>query len=229
MPVEELPSLEVLEAKPSQWSEIFTEVGDLDGPLGDYRGDSVEMGSPLRELADTVKKSRTQAFKSRDGNQNLTPQAKIILAATDLQKKLITSIDRAHFNLIDNGFPPYLTGIAIEEFIEERDKERHDFYQEDGKRKQGIIDGLKGASGLEVPSHVLAAAYTDEAEHEDEGEPKPVSPELERQAYIEELEGQVQLNQLRIERLRFEWVSSMVIVQELRDNTGSSDILAMAS
>lgn len=230
MPTAEIPSIEALESRPLHMSDMFPEsfVEGMDGSiLGDYRGDFVRPDSPLFELAEGIRVARAQAFKHRGEDEPLADEAQRVLAATLLQKKLVTCIDKAHQNLVGEGYSPSTTGVVIMHHVEERDKERHESYEGEIGRMERLIDGARTADGLTVPGHVLSDAFSNEGCSP--ADSHPVSPELQREALIGDLSGQKELNELRLERLRFEWLSSSIIVDELNEATASSLPVALAA
>lgn len=231
VPTAEIPSIEALESKPLHMSDIFPEsfVDGMDGSvLGDYRGGDPNPDSPLFETAETIRVARAQAFKQGgEGDKPLADEAHRVLAATLIQKKLVSSISQAHSNLIGDGYSPATTGIVIAHHVEERDKERHEFYEGQISRVLSLMDGVRAAKTLTVPARVLKSAFSDERCSADDA--YHVSPELQKEALLQDLNRQKELNELRLERLRFEWLSSSVIVDALNEATVSHQPLALAS
>lgn len=216
IPESQFPSLETLADFPTR-SDIFPaiELDDSLGPLGryDYGGDPTP-ASPLYPLVGEIHAIRSRVTKSR-GQQPPNDHIKRIMRGTILQNKLISSINKGYYNLKSLGASPLEAVHEVAVHIEDRDQLKSEEYKYEIDYYQGIVDAIGRGDRLLVPEYAADEAFVEGLEEVD---PEPVSSELQREAYKRVAERYRNKNQQRLERLDFEWLTSMVVVERLREN-----------
>lgn len=208
VPTAQIPRIEALESQQPGYSDIFPGTpGDLDGELGDYRSPmDPAPDSPMAELAKRIKNTRREMLRETDGENNLTPEARRILAAAEIQRKIVRSVAQVHSNLVDKGYAQDLTAVVLEHHLDEREQDRHEFYEGQMKDHGDALSEL-------------------EAGAEESGPIDPLSFDaLEQEVAKTNIGRSIELNRNRISRLHFEWLSSTVIIRELREQTADMDL-----
>lgn len=208
-PETQIPSQEALDTHSGSMLFPRLQPGEPTGALGDYHlagGNPLE-GSPLRPLMITAMSAQNMT-RRRGVLSNRTA-----ITASMLQIDLIRTIDTAHFNLLEKGVAPSETSDVISEYIEGQDArmcseynlrldmlyaqlagvDRADDEPEDGAEHSAVIPG-----------------YRDE-------DPEPSDEVL---LHVAGLNGQAVIDRIketrfRLQRLKFEWISSMIIIDEL--------------
>ena len=207
-PARQIPSQEALDAHSGSMLFPVLEADEPAGPLGDYHiGDSPLGGSPLRPLMNAAMNA-----------QNMTRRQGIIsnrtaIMASMLQVDLIRAIDTSHFNLLENGAAPFETPGIISEHINGQDSRMCSEYNLRLDRLYAELAEVDRAD--EEPEDgaehsAVIPQYRDE-------DPEPSDELL---LHVAGLNGQSVIHRIRetrfrLQRLKFEWISSMIIIDEL--------------
>lgn len=208
VPTAQIPRIEALESQQVGYSDIFPGTPeDLGGELGDYRSPmDPAPDSPMADVATRIKRTRREMLCDTDGEGNLTPEARKILAAAEIQRKIVRSIAKAHSNMVDKGFSPDFTAVVLEHHLDEREQDRHEFYEGQMKDHGDALSEL-------------------EAGIEESGPIDPLSFDaLEQEVAKTNINRSIALNRDRISRLHFEWLSSTVMIRELREQTAGTEL-----
>jgi hypothetical protein len=194
-PVAPIPRSEVLEARADDFrSDIFPDTYPEanDGPLGNYVSFQVDRDGPLWPVAATLLRRRTQLTQQEKQNRWVrTEESKSGLLNAGLQIYLIGCINKAYGNLLADGHTPARAVTEINHHVEARD-------DLSWARYKWEIDEL-------VSQQALVEC--------DRAKPMLSSSAIYSQQMVQE---QVKQARLRLERLKFEWISARAIGQLLK-------------
>ncbi|GEM_PF-4511355 len=204
-----------------EFSDLFPGWGsadfDQDGPLGFYQGGDPPEESPLHSVTQALRDRRYQIYDQERANDWIrTEQTRAGLFVTMLHMQLVSTIDQAHRNLLEKGYGVEESTDIIAEHINTKDQtcserytlaldcmttelaalERHDPLRE----KPTEVDGIP-ILDLEV---LLNGSRT---------------PEEERLRRHESLVERIASTKLRQQRLRFEWLSAVTILDVLKQDS----------
>lgn len=210
------PSLKVLETGFSGRFFYFPYSAEQkpEDPFATNVGVKPAYGSPLYLLfteMERVKRDRDMPVP------NMLPdlETRTGRLAANIQLGLIKAIQKAHLSLIfEKGMSPFDTPDVIAQHIERKDEEVHADYQGRVDYFSAVLECLENGllpDGLEP--WVTRPAYTDEMYSSD----PPVSEDVLIEGAKTGAEAQLAKNERGLQRLHFEWMSSMVIVEGLRE------------
>lgn len=211
IPQSQVPNFEVLVSSGDSLIFPYVPHDAAPGKLGDTNaiGDPAK-GSPLHPVLAGIKSVRTDAFRRREQTGE-TDEVKKILQAARLQSLVLSRINKAHLNLMSTGRSPFETAPIIRDYIATRDRELS--ADLDGYRSYLLLCLYSMNNGIlpNLPDHAFNLAVSDGRGENDQ----PPSDEVLLEAGKDYVEGQLVKNDIRDERLKFEWMTSMVIVDFL--------------
>jgi hypothetical protein len=194
MPASQAPHTEVLEAQADDFrSDIFpdTHPENSDGPLGSYQSYKLNKQSPLWPTMATLLRRRAQLYsQERQNRWTRTEETKSGLLTIGLQTHLISCTENGYSNLLEAGYAPTEALDEIDDYVEDRDAWSWSRYNQE-------INDLVGHQAM-IERATARLANSD------------VYGSQQRQARIEH-------TRLRLERLKFEWISARAIGQLLRE------------
>lgn len=225
IPESEVPSLEALKALPEDHSILFPAAIPSHAPreIGNYNNRELPLPGSLvhpllRGVQTVISRSQRRLVQQEENADSFETR----LSVAVLQKKLISSIDTAYTNLTYEDFPHVPATYIIDEYINNQDEIRRSHYASNVQQRLDILDKLRAKnSTLYIPGKFETRALASDREIKEElgkvEDKKPISKELKREAYRQELAKDIKGNRLFLERLKFEWLSAVAITGFLRE------------
>lgn len=212
----EPPSLEALETGFSGrfFHFPYSTEQQPEDPFATNIGKKPASGSPLFPLFIAMEAIRDEWHWPAP---NMLPDEKTQVGrlSSDIQLGLIGAIHKAHLSLVlEKGMSPFDTPDAIAQHIDRKDEEVHADYQTRVDYFSAVLECLEdGLLPDDLQSSVTRPAHIDRMHPSD----SPASEAVLIEGAKIGAKAQLDMNEMSMQRLQFEWTSSMVIVEALRE------------
>lgn len=232
LPEAQMPGLEALKVHSRYIPELFPAVYNAAG-FSCSSGEP-EAGSPLLPLFRSIHQYRDQADRiwqaGSHGHILLTDEQRELAErntlAAGIQEVLLKSINNAHFDLVARGASPFETHEPLAGYIDDMDARLHHFHTRNIDSALGTIAALDRREEVKPTDEEVMRAFSSERTEKEKGlDSMPITPELEREAYLASMKTLLRKSRLHLERLQFEWVSSMFIVDAMKRSLATGEFI----